>query len=90
MAKGHTFTRQLLNSIKQAIRQSLSARHVPKYLLEAPDIPVTINGKKVETAIKQVLSGKDVPPSNTVANPEMIAYFARFRGLESEPRAAKL
>ena len=90
MAKGHTFTPQFSDSMKQGIRQALSARHVPKYVLEVPDIPVTINGKKVETAIKQVLGGKDVTPSNTVSNPEMIGYFKRFRDLESEPRAAKL
>ncbi|KAK4547181.1 hypothetical protein LTR36_001402 [Oleoguttula mirabilis] len=90
MAKGHTFTPELSRSIKQAIREALSARHVPKFVIEVPDVPVTINGKKVETAVKQVLGGKDVTPSNTVSNPETIGYFKRFRDVESEPRAAKL
>lgn len=90
MAPNHTFTPQLSTRIKQAIREGLSARHVPRFVLEVPDIPVTINGKKVETAVKQVLSGKDVKASNTVMNPEMIGYFARFRNLEVEPRVAKL
>ncbi|KAK5126729.1 hypothetical protein LTR85_009663 [Meristemomyces frigidus] len=90
LAKGHTFTPELSKSIKQAIREALSARHVPKFVIEVPDVPVTINGKKVETAVKQVLGGKDVTPSNTVSNPEMIGYFKRFRDIESEPRTAKL
>lgn len=59
-------------------------------MLQVPDIPVTINGKKVEIAVKQVLSGKDVQASATVANPEAIMWFRRFRGLESEPKGARL
>ena len=90
MARGHSFTQALANGVKQAIRQALSARHVPAFVLEVPDVPVTINGKKVEIAVKQVLGGKDVKASNTVSNPEMIGYFSRYRDLESEPRAAKL
>lgn len=90
MAKGHTLTPELSQTIRQAIRNALSARHVPKYVIEVPDVPVTINGKKVETAVKQVLGGKDVTPSNTVSNPEMIGYFKRFRDIESQPRAARL
>lgn len=65
-------------------------RHVPRYIVEVPEIPTTINGKKVEAAVKQTLGGKDVTPSNTVVNPESISYFRRFRDLEREPRRTKL
>lgn len=65
-------------------------RHVPRFIVEVPQIPTTINGKKVEAAVKQTLSGKDVTPSNTVVNPDSIAYFRRFRELEREPRSTKL
>lgn len=90
MKPGHQLTSTLVADMKQAIRDGLSPRHVPKYIIAVPDIPVTINGKKVEVAIKQILSGKDVVPSATVANPDTIAYFKQYRNLESEPRAAKL
>jgi acetoacetyl-CoA synthetase len=90
MSPGHQLTPSFRDEIKSAIRTALSPRHVPKFVLEIPDIPVTINGKKVETAVKQVLSGKDVKASNTVLNPDSVPYFKRFRELESEPRAAKL
>ena len=90
MSPPHQLTPQFRAEVKAGIRNALSARHVPKYVLEVPGIPVTINGKKVETAVKQVLGGKDVTPSNTVLNPETIGYFSRFRDLESEPRGAKL
>jgi acetoacetyl-CoA synthetase len=59
-------------------------------VLAVPDIPVTINGKKVEIAVKQILSGKDVTPSATVQNPEAMGWFKRYRELESEPKETKL
>ena len=90
MKPGHSLSQQLRNEIKQAIRNGLSARHVPKFVLAVPDIPVTINGKKVEIAVKQVISGKDVTPSATVLNPESVAWFRRCREMESEPKETKL
>jgi acetoacetyl-CoA synthetase len=70
--------------IKTAIRTALSPRHVPQFIFAVPEIPVTINGKKVEAAVKQTLSGKDVVASNTVLNPSAIEYFRRFRDVERE------
>ena len=90
MKSGVTLTAQLRNDLEQAIKQGLSSRHVPKFVLEVPDIPVTINGKKVEIAVKQIMGGKDVQASATVANPEALQYFRRFREVESEPREARL
>ena len=90
MKPNHSFTPELRNEIKQAIRHGLSARHVPKFVLAVPEIPVTINGKKVEIAIKQVLSGNDVKPSATVQNPETIEWFKRFRNLDSEPKETRI
>ncbi|KAG9790895.1 acetoacetate-CoA ligase, partial [Aureobasidium melanogenum] len=90
MKPGHSLTEELRARIKAAIRNGLSPRHVPKFVLAVPDIPVTINGKKVEIAIKNVISGKDVTPSATVQNPDSIAYFKRFRNLDREPKVARL
>ena len=83
-------TPELRNTIKAAIKNALSARHVPQFLIEVPDIPVTINGKKVETPVKQMISGKDVKASATVQNPEALEYFRRFREVEREPRESRL
>ena len=69
MKPPHTLTPSLREKIKRAIRDGLSARHVPKFVLAVPEIPVTVNGKKVETAVKQTISGKDVVASATVVNP---------------------
>ncbi|KIW30854.1 acetoacetate-CoA ligase [Cladophialophora immunda] len=90
MKPGVEFTEQLRSEIKTKIRNALSPRHVPKFVLAVPDIPITINGKKIEIAVKDILSGKEVKPSATVQNPEVLAWFKRFRDLEVEPRSAKL
>jgi len=85
MKPGNPLTQELRNQIKTAIQEGLSPRHVPKYVLAAPDIPTTINGKKVEIAVKQVISGKDIKLSATVQNPDSIKWFERCRDLEREP-----
>lgn len=90
MNPGHQLSPDLRNGIKEAIKSGLSSRHVPKFILEVPEIPTTINGKKVETPVKKVISGKDVEASATVQNPESLQYFRRFREMESEPREARL
>lgn len=41
MKPGEKFTQRLVTEIKAAIRKELSARHVPKYVFETPDIPVS-------------------------------------------------
>lgn len=90
MNEGYSLTPELRDRLKKAIKEGLSSRHVPKFVLEVPDIPTTINGKKVETPVKQLMSGRDVKASTTVQNRDALEYFRRFRDLESEPREARL
>jgi acetoacetyl-CoA synthetase len=40
MKPGEKFTQRLVTDVKSAIRKGLSARHVPKYVFETPEIPV--------------------------------------------------
>ncbi|KAF3491236.1 uncharacterized protein GIQ15_00753 [Arthroderma uncinatum] len=55
--KEKTLTPELQQRLRLAIRTSLSPRHVPRFILQVPEIPVTINGKKVEIAVKKIISG---------------------------------
>ncbi|KAF2399369.1 putative acetoacetyl-CoA synthase [Trichodelitschia bisporula] len=82
---GRTLTPSLRSRIESAIRTSLSPRHVPRFIEPVPEIPVTINGKKVEIAVKKIISGADVRVSSTVANPACLRDYVRFRN--AEPRA---
>ncbi|KAF9042189.1 acetoacetyl-CoA synthetase [Panaeolus papilionaceus] len=69
MRQGYTFDMALVNKVKEAIRLALSARHVPAYIFEVEDIPYTVNGKRIEIAVKQIVSGSNTQPSGTVVNP---------------------
>ena len=45
MRPGHVFTDDLVSHIREAIRKSLSARHVPAYIFQVEDIPVSNHTK---------------------------------------------
>ena len=89
MNTGREFSDSLLRRLRNAIKTSLSARHVPRFILRVDEIPVTINGKKVETAVKQLVSGKDIKISSTVANPNCLMDYKKYRDHEDR-RVAKL
>ncbi|KAK1227680.1 hypothetical protein PQX77_009305 [Marasmius sp. AFHP31] len=82
MRKGHSLTKSLENEIRSAIKSALSARHVPEYIFEVEDIPYTVNGKKIEIAIKQIVSGSTMKPSGTVANPESLKLYYKYKDIE--------
>ncbi|KAI1809506.1 acetoacetate-CoA ligase-like protein [Poronia punctata] len=76
MCEGRQFTEELRSKIQQTIRNELSPRHVPAIVEEAEGgIPRTSNGKKIEVAVKQILSGLNVKTNASVANPESLAWF---------------
>ncbi|XP_045635038.1 acetoacetyl-CoA synthetase isoform X2 [Ursus americanus] len=75
MASGHSFEPELVKSIRNAIRVGLSARHVPSLILETKGIPYTLNGKKVEVAVKQIIAGKAVEHRGAFSNPETLDLY---------------
>ncbi|KAJ2081803.1 hypothetical protein H4R24_002067 [Coemansia sp. RSA 988] len=57
MADGHQFSTDIVHRIRTLIRTRLSPRHVPALVLSATTgIPYTLNGKKVEIAVKALIS----------------------------------
>ncbi|KAB1255706.1 Acetoacetyl-CoA synthetase [Camelus dromedarius] len=75
MAPGHAFGPDLVKSIRNAIRLGLSARHVPSLILETKGIPYTLNGKKVEVAVKQIIAGKAMEHRGAFSNPEALDLY---------------
>lgn len=96
MNEGQEYTADLVKRIKGKIASERSRRHVPKYVFQTWDIPVstrfswltcvmivnvrqtTVNLKKVELPVKQIVSGKIIKPSGTLANPESLKYYEQF------------
>jgi acetoacetyl-CoA synthetase len=69
----------LISTIRSKVKLACSPRHVPAKILTAPDIPYTINGKKVEIAVKKLIHGKDVTNRDSLANPESLEFFREFQ-----------
>jgi acetoacetyl-CoA synthetase len=68
----------LVRKIKKSIRETTSPRHVPDEVLTIPEVPRTLNGKKVEVPVKKILSG--TPPEEAVSkdsltNPDSLNFF---------------
>ncbi len=82
MAPGHTLTDELKDRIKKDIRANASPRHVPARIIETPDIPYTLNMKKVELAVKKVIEGKAVRNKDALKNPEALDYFENLEELK--------
>jgi acetoacetyl-CoA synthetase len=64
-----------ISEIKSLIKTNCSPRHVPTIILPINDIPYTINGKKVEVAVKKVIDGEKVTNKDALANPDSLELY---------------
>lgn len=81
LREGVTLDEGLSGRIKAAIRDQLSARHVPNDIIAAPDVPRTLTGKKMELPIKKLLLGQTIDKvanPDAMANPDSIAFYSDF------------
>jgi acetoacetyl-CoA synthetase len=59
--------------IKTQIRVGASPRHVPRHIIQVPDIPYSRSGKKVEIAVAQMLRHQNHKDNvSALANPEAL------------------
>jgi acetoacetyl-CoA synthetase len=79
MKPGHILNEDLQKKIRTNIRQQCSPRHVPAVILTTPDVPYTINGKKVEVAVKKLIHGQEVKNQDALRNPECLEFFRTVR-----------
>ena len=82
-APGVVLDEALKNKINKTIRDSTTPRHVPAFILPAQDIPVTLNGKKVEIAVRNVIEGRPVTNRDALLNPEALELFANIPELKA-------
>jgi len=81
--KEYKFDNELLEKIKNSIKSNCSPRHIPSIILPTPDIPYTINGKKVEIAVKKIINGKDVSNRDALANPKSLDYYKDLKEIKT-------
>ena len=71
----------LKKKINHKIRTTLSPRHVPDDIYAIPDVPRTLNAKKLEVPVKKILAGIPVEKAvnvDSMSNPESIEYFVEL------------
>tara|TARA_Y100000294_G_scaffold131657_1_gene124019 strand:- start:5295 stop:7187 length:1893 start_codon:yes stop_codon:yes gene_type:complete len=75
-------TEELKQKIVSNIRSNISPRHVPAKILSVPDIPYTLNMKKVELAVKKIIENQPVLNKDALINPEALDFYAGLKELQ--------
>lgn len=70
-----TLDGNLKQKVSKLIREKTSPRHVPSKIIQAPDIPYTLNMKKVELAVKDILEGREVKNAASLQNPDCLDFY---------------
>lgn len=79
---------QITPQIKQELKTQCSPRHVPDEVIQVPDIPYTLSGKKMEVPVKKALMGMDVSKAmnkDAMKNPEAMEVFIEMGRKKSPP-----
>ncbi|MFW5809989.1 MAG: acetoacetate--CoA ligase [Thermodesulfobacteriota bacterium] len=84
MMAGYALTDDLKDKIRKTIRANASPRHVPAKIVEVPDVPYTLNMKKVELAVKKAIAGQKVLNKDALRNPEVLDYYASLPELQED------
>lgn len=75
---GTALDAELAEAIRTAIRQAASPFHVPRRIHQVRDIPYTLNGKRVESAVRAVIAGLPVKNRSSLSNPASLDEYARL------------
>ncbi len=84
LKEGVDLSENLKNRIRKTIRENASPRHVPAKIVSVPDVPYTLNMKKVELAVKKVIQGKTVLNKDALRNPEVLDFYAGIPELKED------
>lgn len=88
-AEGVTLTDELVDRINREIRTTLSPRHVPDAVIEAPAVPRTLTGKRLEVPVKRLLQGGPATEvqAGSITHPEALEWYVEH-GRERRRRLA--
>jgi len=84
MAEGVVLNDAVKAKIRGRIRENASPRHVPAKIIAVPDIPYTLNMKKVELAVKKTVENKPVLNKDALKNPEALDFYTGIEALQKD------
>ncbi len=71
----------LEQKISDRLRREYTPRHVPDRIVQVPDIPVTLTGKKMEVPVRRILRGvpaDEAANRNAMANPDSLDIYVKY------------
>ena len=83
LREGLTLDDGLRDRIRKEIRANASPHHVPKKIIQVPDLPRTINGKLSELAVRAAIHDRPVGNTDALANPRSLELFRGLAELAS-------
>ena len=77
----------LETKIRDTLRREYTPRHVPDKIYQAPGIPYTLTGKKMEVPVRRILTG--VPPEKAanrsgVSDPGSLDFFIAYAARQQD------
>ena len=78
LSEGVALDDSLKSSVVRRLRQQLSPRHTPDEIMAIPEVPRTLNGKKVEVPVRRILAGATVAEAislDAMSNPRSLDVF---------------
>ena len=84
LAPGVDLTESLKSKIRTSIRENASPRHVPAKIIAVDDIPYTLNMKKVELAVKNIIENRPVYNRDALKNPESLKLYENIPELQTD------
>lgn len=81
LTDGLILDENLTKKIKDTIRANTTPRHVPAKIITVSDIPYTLNGKKVEMAVRSIIHNEPVLNRDALANPDALELFRKLPDL---------
>ena len=81
LADGLVLDAGIEGKIRDRLRTEYTPRHVPDRIIQVPEIPMTLTGKKMEVPVRKILlgapAGEAANPS-AMANPEALGAFISY------------
>jgi acetoacetyl-CoA synthetase len=81
LAGERTLDAAIEQRIRDRLRREYTPRHVPDRIIQVPEIPRTLTGKKMEVPVRRILLGTPVAEAadlNSMANPQALEGFAAY------------
>jgi acetoacetyl-CoA synthetase len=89
LADGLRLDDRIEDKIRERLRREYSPRHVPDRIMQVPEIPVTLTGKKMEVPVRRILLGAPADEAanrNAMANPASLDFFAAYTATQRDYR----